>query len=147
MSKMSYEEWRSKLGPMEVTDELQKEFYELHGIDARKEVEVALQKEYNYLFNGKEWDAPLELNDERIRELAEQAGYELDMFGVGHWDMPECKKFVELIILECVKVCSIRAGNSDYNTGRMHCASDIAEYFGMRTPGKYKPKMPELNDD
>ena len=25
MSKMSYEEWRSKLGPMEVTDELQKE--------------------------------------------------------------------------------------------------------------------------
>ena len=64
MSKMSYEEWRSKLGPMEVTDELQKEFYELHGIDARKEVEVALQKEYNYLFNCKEWDAPLELNDE-----------------------------------------------------------------------------------
>lgn len=50
MSKMSYEEWRSKLGPMEVTDELQKELYELHGIDACKEVEVALQKEYNYLF-------------------------------------------------------------------------------------------------
>ena len=62
MSKMSYEEWRSKLGPMEVTDELQKELNELHGIDARKEVELALQKEYNFLFNNQEWDAPLELN-------------------------------------------------------------------------------------
>lgn len=60
MSKMSYEEWRSRLGPMDVTDEVQKELNELHGIDARKEVEAALQKEYNYLFNDKEWDAPLE---------------------------------------------------------------------------------------
>ena len=39
--------------------------------------------------------------NERIRELAEQAGYESDMFGVGHWDMPECKKFVELMVKEC----------------------------------------------
>ena len=33
--------------------------------------------------------------NERIRELAEQAGYEKDMFGIGHWDMPQCKKFAE----------------------------------------------------
>ena len=39
--------------------------------------------------------------NERIRQLAEQAGYTPDMFGVGHWDMPECKKFVELIVREC----------------------------------------------
>jgi hypothetical protein len=39
--------------------------------------------------------------NERIRELAEQAGYEKDMFGIGHWDMPECKKFAELIVQEC----------------------------------------------
>ena len=39
--------------------------------------------------------------NERIRELAEQAGYEKDMFGIGHWDMPECQKFVELIVGEC----------------------------------------------
>jgi hypothetical protein len=39
--------------------------------------------------------------NERIRELAEQAGYTPDMFGVGHWDMPECKKFAELIVREC----------------------------------------------
>ena len=38
--------------------------------------------------------------NERIRELAEQAGYEKDMFGVGHWDMPECQKFAELMIKE-----------------------------------------------
>jgi hypothetical protein len=43
--------------------------------------------------------------NERIRELAEQAGYIKDMFGVGHWDMPECKKFAELIIEECLNTC------------------------------------------
>jgi hypothetical protein len=40
--------------------------------------------------------------NERIKELAEQAGYQEDMFGIGHWDMPECKKFAELIVRECV---------------------------------------------
>ena len=40
--------------------------------------------------------------NERIKELAEQAGYTKDMFGVGHWDMPECKKFAELIVEKCV---------------------------------------------
>ena len=40
--------------------------------------------------------------NKRIRELAEQAGYEKDMFGIGHWDMPECKKFAELIVRECI---------------------------------------------
>jgi len=39
--------------------------------------------------------------NERIKELALQAGYLPDMFGVGHWDMPECKKFAELIVKEC----------------------------------------------
>jgi hypothetical protein len=37
----------------------------------------------------------------KIKELALQAGYLPDMFGVGHWDMPECKKFAELIVKEC----------------------------------------------
>ena len=41
--------------------------------------------------------------NERIRLLAEQAGYEKDMFGIGHWDMPECQKFAELIVQECMK--------------------------------------------
>ena len=43
--------------------------------------------------------------NERIRQLAEQAGYLPDMFGIGHWDMPECKKFAELIVRECICQC------------------------------------------
>ena len=39
--------------------------------------------------------------NERIKLLAEQAGYLPDMFGIGHWDMPECQKFAELIVREC----------------------------------------------
>ena len=39
---------------------------------------------------------------DRFKELAEQAGYTKDMFGVGHWDMPECKKFARLIVQECI---------------------------------------------
>jgi hypothetical protein len=42
--------------------------------------------------------------NERIQELAKQAGYTKDMFGVGHWDMPECKKFAELIVKACGNV-------------------------------------------
>jgi hypothetical protein len=40
-------------------------------------------------------------------------------------------KLTELIVKECVEVCNSRVGNSDYNTGRMHCASDIREHFGV----------------
>jgi hypothetical protein len=43
------------------------------------------------------------MND-RIQELALEAGYLPDGFGVGHWDMPECKKFAELIVKECCEV-------------------------------------------
>lgn len=42
--------------------------------------------------------------NQRIRELAEQAGYQTDSFGVGHWDMPECKKFAELIVHDCISI-------------------------------------------
>ena len=45
--------------------------------------------------------------NQRIKELAEQAGYTKDMFGVGHWDMPECKKFAELIIKECADIATM----------------------------------------
>jgi len=47
--------------------------------------------------------------NERIKELAEQAGYTKDMFGIGHWDMPECQKFAELIVEECVGLCETAA--------------------------------------
>jgi hypothetical protein len=41
--------------------------------------------------------------NERIKQLAEQAGYMEDCFGIGHWDMPECKKFAQLIVEECAE--------------------------------------------
>jgi len=47
--------------------------------------------------------------NERIKELAKQAGYQEDLFGVGHWDMPECKNFVKLIAEECAKLCMSQA--------------------------------------
>ena len=50
--------------------------------------------------------------NERIRELAAQAGYTKDMFGIGHWDMPECQKFAELIVKECAGIA--------YKSGSVH---------------------------
>lgn len=47
MDKLPYNEWRKQYGTMEVSDEVQEELMNLHGIDARKEVESALQKEYD----------------------------------------------------------------------------------------------------
>ena len=41
------------------------------------------------------------------------------------------EKFAELIIRECIQVCKSRVANHDYNTGRMHCVSDIKDHFGV----------------
>ena len=41
-----------------------------------------------------------------IKELAEQAGYLPDMFGIGHWDMPECKRFAELVAAAEQEACA-----------------------------------------
>jgi hypothetical protein len=63
--------------------------------------------------------------NQRIRELAEQAGYEKDMFGIGHWDMPECKKFAELIVRKCADI------GQRYADGNYEVPNQILEYFGM----------------
>lgn len=88
------------------------------------------------------------MTNNRIIELAEQAGstHKLSL-GVYQFYTHELEQFANLLIQECIKVCKYRAGNSDYNTGRMQCASDIAEYFGMRTPGPNEPKMTESNNE
>jgi hypothetical protein len=78
----------------------------------------------------------------RIIELAKQAGYEVDMFGYGHWDMPECKKFAELIVKECIEkieTYQIPVGNS--RAGELACEwtygalkeirDDIKQTFGV----------------
>ena len=61
--------------------------------------------------------------NERIKELAVQAGYLPDNFGIGHWDMPECKRFAELIIRECANIADI---------AEPFLASDlIKQHFGV----------------
>ena len=59
--------------------------------------------------------------NERIRKLAEQAGYTKDMFGIGHWDMPECQRFAELIVRECAVMCRWE-----------HEAHAMLEHFGVK---------------
>jgi hypothetical protein len=61
--------------------------------------------------------------NERIKELAEQAGYLPDSFGIGHWDMPECKKFAELIILECANI-ALREDHDPYECIKKHFGVD-----------------------
>ena len=77
--------------------------------------------------------------NERIKELAEQAGYTKDMFGIGHWDMPECQKFAELIVRECISINRQRMF-SDYegdslrvahNNALLCATSDMFEHFGV----------------
>jgi CTP:phosphocholine cytidylyltransferase-like protein len=64
--------------------------------------------------------------NERIKELAIQAEYEKDMFGVGHWDMPECKKFVELILMDVMTICE---DLGDKGQDGHYCVDAISKTF------------------
>lgn len=57
--------------------------------------------------------------NELIRKLAEQAGYQEDMFGIGHWDMPECKKFAESIVQECIDAVYDDGQDAEYYQDRI----------------------------
>ena len=75
--------------------------------------------------------------NKRIQALAEQAGYTKDMFGVGHWDMPECKKFAELIVREMCQVinddCQLQMRQRVLtNLGGLNQARElIKQHFGV----------------
>ena len=66
--------------------------------------------------------------NEIFRELAEQAGYTKDMFGVGHWDMPECKKFAELILQDVLDICEELG---DKGQDGHYCVDKIRRVFGV----------------
>jgi len=70
--------------------------------------------------------------NERIRELAEQAGYTKDMFGVGHWDMPECKKLAELIVVECAKVAWYHTPATEELEYSHLIEDEILKHFGVK---------------
>jgi hypothetical protein len=73
----------------------------------------------------------------KIKELAEQAGYLPDMFGIGHWDMPEFQKFTKLIVKECLTLADkIRDGcdgdgESQQALGAAWVGITIAVHFGI----------------
>ena len=70
--------------------------------------------------------------NERIRELALEAGYTKDMFGVGHWDMPECKKFAELIVRDCLYIVEpMQDNNDEWCVTLKATAQAIKEHFGV----------------
>ncbi len=78
--------------------------------------------------------------NQRIEELKKQAMIRVNTPTVNsdgkvicdNWEEGiSLSKFAELVVRECIEVCKSRVGNSDYNTGRMHCASDLKEHFGV----------------
>jgi len=76
------------------------------------------------------------MND-RIKELAIEAGYLPDSFGVGHWDMPEFQTFTKLIGRECLTLAdSIRHGcdedgEKQQALGAAWVGLAIARHFGV----------------
>ena len=70
--------------------------------------------------------------NKRLKELAEQAGYLPDMFGIGHWDSQECNKFAELIIRECSNRCGSQADQRNLLTS-----------FGFEVQSNVKYPAPE----
>lgn len=67
--------------------------------------------------------------NERIKELALQAGYLPDGFGIGHWDMIECKNLVKLIVKECVAICN-DTNDASYLNGVI-AGRKIKQHFGV----------------
>lgn len=68
--------------------------------------------------------------NERIRELAEQAGMNIvdDKFSTyGKF----AKKFAELIIKECLDQCYNRGMNNEMYAGQLKAAAYIEEHFGV----------------
>ena len=70
--------------------------------------------------------------NKRFKQLAEQAGYLPDMFGIGHWDIPECKKFAQLIVQECIDIIapySVRMSRPGEEY--LHPIQEIKQHFGV----------------
>jgi len=66
--------------------------------------------------------------NEKIKDLAKQAGYQEDIFGIGHWDMPECEKFAELIVREC---CDIALSHRSCEGIADRIVADIKQHCGV----------------
>jgi hypothetical protein len=87
--------------------------------------------------------------NERILQLAKQAGLDDDMFPLDEWDNPELEKFAKLIVRECIAQCEQVATAADAKSkskfvtddGRMlhegmwggakNCSGQIKQHFGV----------------
>jgi len=68
--------------------------------------------------------------NERIRELAEQAGLESFYVEYSPWQV-EFEKFAELIVRECAKVCRDQPNIYAMKVASDICATSIEEHFGV----------------
>ena len=77
--------------------------------------------------------------NERIKELAEQAGIEFTYDPtetpmrafVDCWE-DEMQKFAELIVQECLNQCYNRGMDDELYAGQLKAATYIEEYFGVK---------------
>jgi len=71
--------------------------------------------------------------NERIRELAEQATetVKCGLNGTSTTESFNRKKFAELIVKECAKVCRVQPNVYALKADRDNCAIAIEEHFGV----------------
>ena len=51
-NKLTYEEWRDRYTKVAMSEDLKAELHQLHNIDANKEIESAMRKEYDFYLNS-----------------------------------------------------------------------------------------------
>jgi hypothetical protein len=79
--------------------------------------------------------------NEKLKELAEQAGFEITPWGneslpCVHQEGPidvELTKFAQLIVRECIQVCADRGTHHDglYSAWAVDCSERIGKHFGV----------------
>jgi hypothetical protein len=68
--------------------------------------------------------------NERIRELAEQAGFIPGIMGLNRFTYFDTEKFAELILKECLEICKEKEQANLYGVREVENA--IKEHFGVR---------------
>jgi hypothetical protein len=79
--------------------------------------------------------------NKRIKELAEQAGFELDdelilePQPIYYITQEECKKFAELIVKECIDTVKKRyVGDHNREDAEvLRCVKDLKQHFGVES--------------
>jgi hypothetical protein len=63
----------------------------------------------------------------RIQQLAEQAGFEKDMSGLGIWDSADFQHFVALLIKECA--CEISEYYHPMHSFQCNVANELSQFL------------------